>query len=155
MHTHDTSDIDTPATIGWRAAILGGGFAIGAICVGGTAISNAYKWIAIAHGLSAQQAWAAMWADTNAVSAYALMGCGANFASSFAGGLVSAELGRGRPWKQGLAAGLLVDLFILTMQLSPDSPPTPALSILLAYALPPVAALAGGMACAKLGPRSA
>jgi hypothetical protein len=64
----------------WRAALLGGAASIGGSALLGTIITNVWLQLAIADGLSLQQAYARM-AQSHA-SATALLSHGASFASA-------------------------------------------------------------------------
>jgi len=95
--------------------------AIGVSALLGTAVTNASLWLAIARGLTLQEAYAPI--GFNLTSPTELLSFATILVSGLFGGYVSALHGNGRHVLQGFVGGALGSLFFVAMSLSPSHVP--------------------------------
>ena len=127
----------------WAPSVMGGMVAIGTAALLGTLVTNASLWLALARGLTLQQAYAGFgytFSSPTEVISFAVV-----LLSGFLGGYIAAAYGGTAQSWQALAAGLVATSFFVVMALGPSSSLPPTWYVALHLAGTVIASLAGGL----------
>jgi hypothetical protein len=121
--------------------------AIGTAALFGTLVTNISLWLALARGLSLQQAYARLGYELT--SPMELFSFGVVLLAGFFGGYIAASHGGGLHTRQALAAGIVATTFFLAMTIGPSGSPPPAWYVALHLISTLLSSLAGGQAYAR------
>ena len=138
-----------PPTFRWAPSLVGGMAAIGTAALFGTLVTNISLSLAVARGLSLQQAYAGFgYALTSPTELFSF---GVVLLSGFFGGYVAASRGGDLHTRQALVAGIVATTFFIAMSIGPSSSPPPAWYVALHLVSTLLSSLAGGQAYAQRG----
>lgn len=134
-------------SLSWRSAFLGAAVGIAGPSYFGTLFSNVTLQVMLGQGCSIQEAYA--YIGQYSLSFPLAANLVADICFALACGWVSAAYGRGSPFSQGVAAGLLAATFPIVMFLSPGNPEVPPLFKALALGVPVLGSIVGAYVYAR------